>query len=95
VKPLPLRYHPGTRQDLQALPPEARQRVKAALEQLASKRPAKDLDVKRLLGTFQKPLARLKVGPWRVVYHEDGGVLYILRVFPRKQGYDWLSEWEA
>lgn len=90
-----LRYHPGIRSSLQGLPPQAREDLKAALEALRTKKTAKGLDTKRLLGTFQKPLARLKVGPWRVVYYEDGDDVYVIRVFPRRQGYDWLSEWET
>lgn len=88
-----LRYLPGIRSSLQALPPQAREDLKSALEALRTKKAARGVDVKRLLGTFQKPLARLKVGAWRIVFYEDGDDVYIVRVFPRKQGYDWLSEW--
>jgi mRNA-degrading endonuclease RelE of RelBE toxin-antitoxin system len=88
-----LRYLPGIRDELHRLPPAARRSVKAALEGLA--RDEDNLDVRRLAGKFRHPLERLKVGAWRTVFYRDGGSLFILRVFPRQDGYDWLSEWEA
>jgi mRNA-degrading endonuclease RelE of RelBE toxin-antitoxin system len=78
---------------LQDLPPLARTKVKAAVEGLARNRVG--LDVKRLRGDFRKPLERLKVGSWRVAFYRDGGSIYVVRVFPRVQGYDWLTVWEA
>lgn len=90
-----IRYRPEAREGVQILPPGARQEIKSALQLLANKKAAKGLDVKRLLGTFKKPLWRLRVGAWRVVFYEDGDALYVVRVFPRSQGYDWLDDWTA
>ena len=87
-----LRYLPGIRDPLQVLPPAARRKVKADLEALARSR--KGLDIKRLRGDFRVPLERLKVGVWRAVFYEDGDADYVIRVFVRSQGYDWLDQWE-
>lgn len=88
-----LRYHPGIRDQLQLLPPAARHKVRASLESLA--RGEKGLDLKRLRGDFRKPLERVKIGAWRVAFYRDGNLIYIVRVFPRTQGYDWLTMWEV
>lgn len=88
-----LQYHPDVPQQLQALPPQVRRRVKPALEGLRGPEGVKDLDVKRLIGSFTQPLRRLKLGAWRVVFYQDGNTVYILRVFPRTEGYDWLDDW--
>lgn len=88
-----LRYLPGIRDQLRLLAPAARARVKASLEQLAAGK--NGLDVRTLRGEFPKRLQRLKVGAWRVVFYEDRGALFVVRVFPRVEGYDWLAVWEA
>ncbi|MHB1261284.1 MAG: type II toxin-antitoxin system RelE family toxin [Thermoplasmatota archaeon] len=88
-----LRYLPDIRDQLRLLPPTARTKVKAGLEDLAHAKPG--VDVRRLRGEFRKPLQRLKVGTWRVVFYEDGGDLLVVRIFARMQGYDWLAAWES
>jgi mRNA-degrading endonuclease RelE of RelBE toxin-antitoxin system len=88
-----LRYLPGIRDQLHLLPPATRTKVKASLEGLA--RGDAGLDVRKLRGDFRKPLERLKVGSWRVVFYRDGAQIYVIRVFPRMQGYDWLAVWET
>lgn len=88
-----IRYLATAREGVQVLPPEGRQRIKAALQAMLDAKSAQNLDIKRLLGTFDKPLWRLRVGAWRVVFFEDQGVAYVVRVFPRSQGYDWIAEW--
>ncbi len=88
-----LRYYPGIREQLQSLPPGPRGKLKTTLDILARSR--KDLDVKRLRGDFRHPLERLKVGVWRAAFYQDGDTLYVIRVFPRAQGYDWLTQWET
>lgn len=88
-----LRYLPDVRDQLRHLPLTARSKVKAILEELAQG--TESLDVRRLRGEFRKPLQRLKVGSWRVVFYEDGGDLFVVRVFARMQGYDWLAQWES
>jgi mRNA-degrading endonuclease RelE of RelBE toxin-antitoxin system len=86
-----LRYLPGVRDQLRLLSPQARRRLKQAAEALA--RGDKGPDVRRLRGEFVRPLHRLKVGSWRLVFYRDGTVLYVIRVFPRTLGYDWLESW--
>jgi plasmid stabilization system protein ParE len=88
-----LRYLPGIRDHLHLLPPTARIKVKAALEDLAGNRKG-GLDVKGLRGDFRRPLERLKVGSWRVAFYQEKHI-YVIRVFPRTHGYDWLAQWET
>lgn len=53
------------------------------------------LDAPRLHGDLRKPLERLKVGTGRVAFYRDGAHIFVIRVFPRKQGYGWLAVWET
>lgn len=87
-----LHYHPGVRDQLRLLPPQARTRLKQAVDALAKE--GEGLDVRLLRGEFRRPLERLKVGAWRLVFYRDGDDVYVIRVFPRSLGYDWLEQWE-
>lgn len=91
-RPLAIRYLPGIRDDLAALPPTARSAAKEALQGLAAG--ARDVQTKRLRGDLRKPIERMKVGAWRVAFYRDGDTIYIVQVFPRSAGYDWLSLWQ-
>ncbi len=75
------------------MPPEPRRRLKAALVHLArdpSGRTAK-LDVKRLEAPDAWPMFRLRLGSWRAVFEVREGILEVVRVFARHEGYDWLD----
>ena len=86
-----LHYLPSARAELQAIPALSRARLKAALALLRAGDPG--LDVRRLQGEFRVPLQRLRVGPWRVGFYVDRQSIFVLRVFPRSAGYDWVSGW--
>lgn len=85
-----IRHLPGIRDQLQALPPEARRKVREALHSLAA---GNEADVRLLQGDFTRPLERLKVGAWRVAFYREADAIHIIQVFPRSQGYDWLATW--
>lgn len=87
-----LRYWPGIQGQVQQLPPAARTKMRTALESLTKSK--KGLDVKRLRGEFEHPLHRLKVGSWRAAFYESGNSIFVIRVFARRDGYDWLEQWE-
>ena len=66
--------------------------MKSALEELG--RGTDGLNVKPLRGQFRFALERLKVGAWRAAFYREGADIHVVHVFPRTQGYDWLSIWE-
>lgn len=67
--------------------------MKKALDDLGGS--VAGLDVKLLRGNFRVPLQRLAVGAWRAAFYTDGEVTYVVRVFRRANGYDWLTDWEV
>lgn len=40
----------------------------------------------------QVPVYRLRVGDWRLVYTRDEGIVKVMRIIHREEGYDWLDE---
>jgi mRNA-degrading endonuclease RelE of RelBE toxin-antitoxin system len=78
---------------LQALPPELKRRLRAALRLLA-KDPSgltSKMDVRRLDTEPGQPMYRLRVGDWRVAFTVDQAVV-VLRIFHRTEGYGWLAD---
>lgn len=70
------------------LPVKVRQRVHAALRELAATNRG---DVKRLKGTRgREDLYRLRVGDYRVVFARSGTEIRVTRILHRHEGYDWL-----
>jgi len=83
---LRLDWKPSACRDLEHLDPSTRARIVAAILRLAETHQG---DVKKLSGK-NPPEYRLRVGGWRVRFSWDqaSGVLIILGVFKRGQGYD-------
>ena len=78
-------YTPAARRDLRRLDPPVRERVIAALGQLAANDPR--ADVRKLAGGEEH---RLRVGDWRIRFRRDAESrqLIVLRVLPRGRAYD-------
>jgi mRNA interferase RelE/StbE len=70
--------------DLQRVPPKDRERIRAAVRQLAETGQG---DIKKLEGAGDE--YRLRVGKWRVrfTYVKAAHELWVLEVFDRKEGY--------
>lgn len=83
---LRIEWAPRAQRDLARLDRPTRERVVAAVLRLSETRQG---DVVKLTGK-QPPEYRLRVGGWRVRFGWDqsSGVLVILHVFKRGQGYD-------
>jgi mRNA-degrading endonuclease RelE of RelBE toxin-antitoxin system len=79
-------WTPGAQRDLGRLDRPTRARIVAAVLKLAE---SSQGDVVKLAGK-QPPEYRLRIGGWRVRFAWDqaAGVLIILRVFKRGQGYE-------
>jgi mRNA interferase RelE/StbE len=79
---------------VRSLAPETKRRIKRGILSLPDD-PTGDerkLDVKRLLGHGEaRPVYRLRVGDWRVVYRVTETRIEIIRVFPRREGYGWME----
>lgn len=84
-----LGYTPQAARDIAGLPPEAKRKIRAALEELAR---GDASDVKRLDTEGGIQVWRLRVGRWRIAYTPHGRSLRVLRVFPREHGYGWLVD---
>jgi len=69
--------------DMAALDQGIARRVKRAVERFAG---AGAGDVKRLQG-IDPPEYRLRVGDYRVRFHQDGDTVYVLRVRNRREAY--------
>lgn len=74
--------------------PTTKHRMRAALTQLKAEWPAtKGLSIKQLrLDSPGRPIYRLRVGPWRAVFQPGQAGLEVVRVFHRRDGYDWLEQ---
>jgi mRNA interferase RelE/StbE len=72
----------AARRDLQRLDRQARQRVLAAIERYAETAHG---DVRPLRGELGR--WRLRVGPWRVLFTYEQGLLRVERILPRDQAY--------
>jgi mRNA-degrading endonuclease RelE of RelBE toxin-antitoxin system len=84
-----LTYSPEAARDIAGLPPEAKRKVRAALEALAA---GKASDARRLETGGAPEVWRLRVGRWRIAYLPHGRSLRVVRVFPREHGYGWLVD---
>lgn len=94
MAPRPVRLHPiQAAGPLRAMAPTAKRKVKQAIDRLAQDPSGKTtgLDVKRLRASSQPPLYRVRVGDWRVVWQLRDGVIEVLKVFHRSEGYAWLD----
>ncbi len=79
---------------LRRMPPEPRKRIKAKLRLLEGD----PLPSNRELGARQmesnperSPVYRIKVGHWRIIYTVESSRVYVIRIMPRDEGYDWLD----
>ena len=78
-----LRYRKTALKALMKLPADARQRIQEALRQLVEDVDTVKLDIKALQG---REGFRLRVGKWRVLYHEDDNAMIILVVDAGSRG---------
>ena len=70
-------------EDMAALDKGIARRVKLAVERFAETRAG---NVKKLQG-IEPPEYRLRVGDWRVRFHQDGAIIRVLRVLNRREAY--------
>jgi mRNA-degrading endonuclease RelE of RelBE toxin-antitoxin system len=86
-----LRYEPEAAAAIATLGPAAKREVRAAIDRLAEDPRPRGLDWKRLeTAQTNGPVFRLRIGDYRVVYVVEGGHTRIMRVFHRREGYDWM-----
>lgn len=68
-----------------------RDQIKTALERLSKPELRYRLDVKRLKGVGgREDLFRLRVGEYRIIFHEDEKSIRITQIIHRGKGYSWL-----
>lgn len=84
----------GPLETIRSLAPETKRRIKKAILALPDD-PVGDLrslDVKKLIGHGDpRPIYRLRVGDWRVVYRIRETRIEVVRIFPRSEGYGWME----
>ena len=78
---------------LRALAPITKRQVRDALRSLveAPHNESGRLDVVTLKTKSQRPLFRLRVGEYRVVYRIDESQVFVAKIFHRRDGYGWLE----
>jgi mRNA-degrading endonuclease RelE of RelBE toxin-antitoxin system len=79
---------------LRSLAPETKRRIKRAILALPDDPVGEQrrFDIKRLIGhADDRPIYRLRVGEWRVIYRIHESRIEIVRVFPRSEGYGWME----
>jgi mRNA-degrading endonuclease RelE of RelBE toxin-antitoxin system len=66
-----------------------KERIKKALRKLVETGTG---DTKRLKGVKGREiLIRLRVGDYRLVYKEEPDAIFVIQIFHRGKGYDWLD----
>lgn len=79
---------------IRSLSPETKRRIKKAVlalgeDPVGEKR---SQDIKKLVGHLDdRPVYRLRVGDWRIVYRILESRVEVVRVFPRSEGYGWME----
>lgn len=81
---------------LRMMAPGPRRKLRKALAALRDDATGKTngLDVKRLDLDGGEPVFRLRIGAWRAVFVVERNKIRVVRIFPRSDGYDWLSDVE-
>ena len=79
-----IRYSKAAVKALMHMPTNTAKRIRAKIEQYADDPASLANNVKRLRGGNEM---RLRVGDWRVIFREDGVVLAIIRIAPRREAY--------
>jgi mRNA interferase RelE/StbE len=69
---------------LERLPPDVADAIEAKIEQLAREPRSLANMVKKLKG---RPVSRLRVGEWRVLFRFEGGVLHVSAIAHRREVY--------
>jgi mRNA interferase RelE/StbE len=85
AEPWSVEFERRADEDLERLDPQAKQRVLAAIERLASD--PQSAALRRLSG---RPESRLRVGDWRVIVELDieAHAIVIQRILPRGRAYE-------
>ncbi|HLF16705.1 MAG TPA: type II toxin-antitoxin system RelE/ParE family toxin [Candidatus Thermoplasmatota archaeon] len=87
-----LRYDRPAADFIAAMAPGPKRALRKALDRLArDPLGASGLDVKALRNPLGRPWYRLRVGDYRVGYEVQGRVVYVVRVFHRRDGYGWME----
>lgn len=70
-----------------------RDKIKRRIRQLSANpyRPRAKADIKKLKGSFNPELYRLRVGDFRVVYAVIGAEIRITEIIRRGKSYEWLD----
>ena len=85
MKPFELCYHPAVvEQDIPALDPPVRNRIRSAIEKRLGRHPEK---YGQPLRQSLSGLRKLRVGDWRVIYLIRGSEVWILRIGHRREVY--------
>ena len=79
----PVEWTEPALEDMAALDKGIARRVKLAVESFAETRAG---NVKKLQG-IEPPEYRLRVGDWRVRFHQDDAIIRVLRVLNRREAY--------
>jgi len=73
--------------ELRKLEPRSRLRILSKLDEYRCKPSLLEADLKRLEGTRDPPLYRLRIGDYRLIAVLDANTLQILHVFHRSKAY--------
>lgn len=82
---------------LRHLHPRVKKAVRLALRELPGQVESGNgpLDIKELTTPhIRRVYFRVRVGTYRIAYRIEGDVVIVERVFPRRDGYDWLKDLE-
>ena len=82
----PVIYSREATKTLRRIPVNTRQTIIGKIQQYATEPESLANNVKALKGN--PGYFRLRVGDWRVIFREDGGVVAIVRIAPRDGVYD-------
>ena len=78
----PITFTPAATRQWMRLTAAIRKRINDRLETFAETGHG---DVKRLKG---RPGARLRIGDWRIIFYEEGGMIVVVAVGHRREIYD-------
>jgi len=81
-----VRYSDEAAKVLSRMDRSTSRRIMGKIDQLARDPASQANNIKRMQGA--SGLLRLRVGDWRIIYSDDGVILFVFKVAPRGSAYD-------
>lgn len=88
---LGLSFEPGTREALASMSPSVKRRLKEALRIIADDPQSPRLNLKVMDYDGPHRMIRCRVRDHRIVYEARADVVYVRRIFHRRDGYGWME----